>query len=123
MVRKKTYLAEKFRRSAPTMHAVENNAIVKLEHSVLAIGAHHLQSYELEKPRRDASQRLGQDYRRELMYDLEAQRGISERCTFLMTSGQQHVFTTLIQVVQEKQKVIFPLMHQAAVGKHLYCLQ
>ena len=122
-LRNKTYLAENFRRSAPTIHAAENNAIVKLENIVLAMGRHHLESDGLEKLRRDASQRLGQDYRRELMYDLEAQREISERCKFSITSSQQHVFTTFMQVVQEEQKGIFPLMHQAAVGKHLYCLQ
>ena len=73
-LRNKTYLAENFHRSAPTIHAAENNAIVKLENIVLAMGGHHLESDGLEKLRRDASQRLGQDYRRELMYDLEAQR-------------------------------------------------
>ena len=82
-LRNRTYLAENFRRSAPTIHAAENNDIVKLEDIALAIGRHHLESDGLEKLRRDASQRLGQDYRGELMYDLEAQREISERCTFL----------------------------------------
>ena len=59
-LRNKTYLAENFRQSAPTIDAAENNATVKLEDSVLAIGGHHLESDGLEKSRRDASQRLEQ---------------------------------------------------------------
>ena len=101
-LRNKSYLAEDFRQSAPTIDAVKNNAIVELDDIVLAMDG-------LEKPRRDASERLGQDYRRELMYDLEAQREISERCKLSMTSDQQHVFTTFIQADQNKQKgVCFP---------------
>ena len=81
-------MGEDFRQSAPAIDAAENNAIVELEDIVLTMGGHHLESYGLEKPRRDASERLGKDYRRDIMYDVEAQREISERCKLSTTSDQ-----------------------------------
>ena len=42
-LRNKTYLAEGFNQSAPTTDANENNAVVKLEDIVLAMGGHHLE--------------------------------------------------------------------------------
>ena len=60
---------------------------------------------------------MGQVYRREVNYDLEAQREISERCNWSMTSDQQSVFITFIQAVQNKQKGMFFFHASGGCGK------
>lgn len=95
----------------------DNIALVQLEDCVLQMGGQCLHSYGLPAAQRDAAERIGKDYRREVDYDTEQQRERAMRNHTLMTPDQQHVFKTFMKAVEENATGIFFLDAPGGCGK------
>lgn len=113
----KVNLTEDFKHRGMNPEDAENSALVHLEDIISAMGGNHLETYGLDKPRRDVSERRGQEYLREISYDLHIEREKSDRNQRVMTTDQTNVFKTIMAAVNKKQKGIFFLDAPGGCGK------
>ena len=94
-----------------------NMALISIEDMVMAMGGLALEDYGLPRPERDAAERTGQDYKREVSYNVEQQRMMAEQKIESLTADQRQIFIRFTGQLENQNGGLYFLDAPGGCGK------